>query len=160
MLDVPRLAVEKAPMETPMQGQPAPGWWSRNWKWFLPTGCCLGTLLGLILAVAVFGFSIFAIFTGVSAALKSSEPYKVAVARARADDKVGAALGKPLDEGFPMGTINTNNNTGDVDFSIPISGPKGKGTIYVVGTRSGATWTYSKMSVTITATGETIDLGP
>ncbi len=160
MLDAPRVGWKKVPMETPMQGQPAPGWWSRNWKWFLPTGCCLGTLLGLILAVAVFGFSIFAIFSGVSAALKSSEPYKVAVARAKTDDKVSAALGKPLDESFPTGSINTNNNTGDVDFSIPISGPKGKGTIYVVGTKSGATWTYSKMSVTITGTGETIELGP
>jgi hypothetical protein len=160
MLDAAGAERENAPMETPMQGQPAPGWWSRNWKWFLPTGCCLGTLLGLILAVAVFGFSIFAIFSGVSAALKSSEPYRVAVARAKADAKVATALGKPLEEGFPMGTINTNNNTGDIDISIPISGPKGKGTIYVVGTRSGGTWTYSKMSVTITSSGETIDLGP
>jgi hypothetical protein len=147
-------------MDAAMQGQPTPGWWSRNWKWFLPTGCCLGTLLCLILAVAVFGFSIFAIFSGVSAALKGSEPYKVAVARAKADDKVTTALGTPLSEGFPTGSINTNNDKGDVDFSIPISGPKGKGTIYVVGTRSGGTWTYSKMSVTITGTGETIDLGP
>jgi hypothetical protein len=155
-----RLNREKVSMDAPMQGQPAPGWWSRNWKWFVPTGCCLGTLLGLILAVAVFGFSIFAIFTGVSAALKSSEPYKVAVARAQANDKVTTALGTPLSEGFPMGSINTNNDTGNVDFSIPISGPKGKGTIYVVGTRSAGTWTYTKMSVTIAGTGETIDLGP
>ena len=147
-------------METPMQGQPAPGWWSRNWKWFVPTGCCLGTLLGLILAVAVFGFSIFAIFSGVSAALKSSEPYKVAVARAKADAKVATALGKPLDEGFPMGSINTQNDIGDVDLKIPISGPKGKGTIYVVGTKSAGTWTYSKMAVTIDGTGDTIDLSP
>ena len=147
-------------METAMQGQPAPGWWSRNWKWFVPTGCCLGTLLCLILAVAVFGFSIFAIFSGVSAALKSSEPYKVAVARAKADDKVTTALGTPITEGFANGSINTSGSSGEVDLTIPISGPKGKGTIYVVGTRSGGTWTYSKMSVTITGTGETVDLGP
>jgi hypothetical protein len=117
-------------------------------------------LLCLILAVAVFGVSIFAIFTGVSAALKGSEPYKVAVARAQANDKVTTALGTPLSEGFPMGSINTNNDTGNVDLSIPVSGPKGKGTIYVVGTKSAGTWTYSKMSVTIAGTGETIDLGP
>jgi len=117
-------------------------------------------LLGLVLAVAVFGFSIFAIFTGVSAALKSSEPYKVAVARAKADAKVATSLGKPLDEGFPMGSVNTNNGAGDVDLKIPLSGPKGKGTIYVVGTKSGGTWTYSKMSLTVDGTGETIDLGP
>src|SRR2546421_3750313 len=149
------LRERKAPMETAMQGQPTPGWWSRNWKWFVPTGCCLGTLLGLILAVAVFGFSIFAIFSGVSAALKSSEPYKVAVARAKADDKVTTALGTPITEEFANGSINTSGSSGEVDLTIPISGPKGKGTIYVVGTRSGGTWTYSKMSVTVTGTGET-----
>src|SRR5437762_14072322 len=98
------LRERRASMETAMQGQPAPGWWSRNWKWFVPTGCCLGTLLGLILAVAIFGFSIFAIFSGVSAALKSSEPYKVAVARASADEKVTAALGTPITEGFANGS--------------------------------------------------------
>ena len=147
-------------METAMQGQPAPGWWSRNWKWFVPTGCCLGTLLCLILAVAVFGFSMFAIFSGVSAALKSSEPYKVALARAKANDKVTTALGTRITEEFANGSINISGSSGEVDLTIPISGPKGKGTIYVVGTRSGGTWTYSKMSVTITGTGETIDLGP
>jgi hypothetical protein len=160
MLDAARLEEENAPMEPAVQPQPAPGWWNRNWKWFVPTGCCLGTLLCLILAVAVFGVSIFAIFSGVSAALKGSEPYKVAVARAQANDKVTAALGTPLSEGFPMGSINTNNDTGNVDLSIPVSGPKGKGTIYVVGTKSAGTWTYSKMSVTIAGSGETIDLGP
>jgi hypothetical protein len=73
---------------------------------------------------------------------------------------VATALGRPVEEGFPSGSINTNNNTGDVDLSIPISGPKGKGTIYVVGTRSGGTWTYSKMSVTIDGAHDTIDLSP
>jgi hypothetical protein len=160
MLDATGSGAEKVPMETPMQGQPAPGWWSRNWKWFVPTGCCLGTLLCLLLAVAVFGLSIFGLISGVSAALKSSEPYKVAVARARADNKVTAALGTPLSEGFPSGSVNTNNNAGDADLSIPLEGPKGKGTIYVVGTKSGGTWTYSKMSVTITGSGESIDLSP
>ena len=160
MLDAIDSGAEKVPMETPIQGQPTPGWWSRNWKWFVPTGCCLGTLLGLLLAIAVFGLSIFGLITGVAAAMKNSEPYKVAVARAKADNKVTTALGTPLNEGFPQGNINTNNDTGDVDLKIPIEGPKGKGTIFVVGTRSAGTWTYSKMSVTIAGSGESIDLSP
>jgi hypothetical protein len=60
MLDAAGKGVEKGRMETAMQGQPAPGWWSRNWKWFVPTGCCLTPLVlgGAFLAflvVVVFG---------------------------------------------------------------------------------------------------------
>ena len=40
------------------------------------------------------------------------------------------------------------------------SGPKGKGTIYAVATKSAGEWTYSKLEVKIDSTGETIDLGP
>jgi hypothetical protein len=161
MLDAGRNGAEKGRMDTMTQPQaPRPGWWSRNWKWFLPTGCCLGTLLGIVLAIAVFGVGIVGLISGVSKILKSSEPYQTAVARAKANEKVTAALGIPMEEGFPLGKVNTNNDDGDADLSIPLTGPKGKGTIYVVGTRSQGTWTYSKMSVKITTTDEEVDLSP
>jgi len=161
MLDAAPNDAENVRMDTMTQPQaPRPGWWSRNWKWFLPTGCCLGTLLGIVLAIAIFGAGIVGLISGVSKILKSSEPYQTAVARAKANEKVVAALGTPIEEGFPMGSVNTNNNSGDADLSIPVTGSKAKGTIYVVGTRSGGTWTYSKMSVKITGTDEEIDLSP
>ncbi|HKP03647.1 MAG TPA: cytochrome c oxidase assembly factor Coa1 family protein [Chthoniobacterales bacterium] len=146
-----------APQPSP---QPAPSWWNRNWKWFVPTGCCLGSILAILLAIVVFGAGIFGIISGVGKILKSSEPYQTALARAKSNEKVVTALGTPIEEGFPMGSVNTNNDSGDADLSIPVTGPKGKGTIYVVGTRSGGTWTYSKMSVKITGTDEEIDLSP
>lgn len=161
MLDGPANHWEKGDMETAMQPQaPRPGWWSRNWKWFLPTGCCLGSLIGIVLAIAIFGMGIVGLVSGISKILKSSEPYQTAVARAKANEKVVTALGTPIEEGFPMGKVNTNNDTGDADLSIPLTGPKGKCTVYVVGTRSGGVWTYSKMSATITGTDESIDLSP
>jgi hypothetical protein len=153
--------MEKGSMDTTTQPQaPRPGWWSRNWKWFVPTGCCLGSLMGIVLAIAIFGMGIVGLISGVGKILKSSEPYQTAVARAKANEKVVAALGTPIDDSFPMGKVNTNNDTGDADLSIPLSGPKGKATVYVVGTRSGGVWTYSKMSVTITGSGEEVDLSP
>jgi len=117
-------------------------------------------LIGIVLAIAVFGVGIFGLISGISKVLKSSEPYQTALARAKANENVVAALGTPIEEGFPMGSVNTNNDAGDADLSIPVTGPKGKGTIYVVGKRAGRTWTYSKMSITITGSGETIDLSP
>src|SRR3954470_2898454 len=127
MLDADITAGEKGNMDPAMQPQaPRPGWWGRNWKWFLPTGCCLGSLLGIVLAIAIFGVGIVGLISGVSKILKSSEAYQTAVARAKSNEKVIAALGTPMEEGFPMGKVNTNNDEGDADLSIPLTGPKGK----------------------------------
>ena len=154
MLDANAAGAEERFMETPAQTQPAPGWWSRNWKWFVPTGCCLTPLL---LGGAVVAFLVVVIF----GALKQTDVYKMAVARAKADPRVISALGAPIDEGWYLsGKTNVDGGSGDADLSIPISGPKGKGTIYATATKSAGEWNYSKLVVKIDSTGETIDLGP
>lgn len=98
---------------------PQPGWWSRNWKWFVPTGC-----LTLILLFRLFIAGIFAL---VMDSMKSSDAYKQAVAKARANPAVVEKLGTPIVEGyFVTGSFNVHNDTGDADFEIPISGPQGQ----------------------------------
>jgi Cytochrome oxidase complex assembly protein 1 len=139
-----------APTTPPPPPTPRPGWWSRNWKWFVPTGCLTFIALGVLFVVCV----IFLVF-GV---LKSSDVYRRALERAKSDDRVIAALGTPIREGmFTSGKINATGPAGDANIAIPISGPKGKGTIYVVGTKSAAEWTFSKLTVQVDG-GETIDL--
>ncbi|MEN3368195.1 MAG: hypothetical protein V7609_338 [Verrucomicrobiota bacterium] len=134
--------------------QPPAGWWQRNWKWFVPTGCCLTPL---VLGGAFAAFLVLVVF----GAMKQSDAYKMAVARAKDDQRVISALGSPIAEGwFLSGHTNVNMGSGDADLTIPISGPKGKGTIYAVATKSAGEWTYSKLVVKVDATGETIDLGP
>lgn len=133
--------------------QPRGNWWQRNWKWFVPTGCI--TILALC---AVFGAII--VF-GISAAMKSSDAYQIAVAKAKADSRVIAALGTPIEEGlFTSGSTNVSGGSGQADLSIPLSGPKGKGTLYAVATKSAGTWTYSKLSLRVEGTGENIDIDP
>ena len=137
----------------PQPSQP-PGWWSRNWKWFVPTGCCLTPL---VLGGAFAAFIILVVF----GAMKQSEAYKMAVARAKADQRVTNALGTPIEEGwFLSGKTNVEGSSGNADLTIPISGPKGKGTIYAVATKSAGEWTFSKLAVKIDSSGETIDLNP
>jgi hypothetical protein len=141
---------------SPAAPQPpaAPGWWSRNWKWFVPTGCCLTPL---VLGGAFAAFLFLVVF----GALKQSDVYKTAVSRAKSDSRVAAALGTPLEEGWYLsGNTSVNGASGDADIAIPISGPKGKGTIYAVATKSGGEWSYSKLQVKVESTGETIDLSP
>ena len=147
------------PGQPPYPGQPMyPGqpprtrsWWSRNWLWFVPTGC-----LGLLLLIALFvGGIVFFVF-GV---IKSSDVYKTAVAQAKANPRVTDALGTPISEGIVLsGSINTSGDTGNADLNIPVSGPKGKGTIFVTANKSGGIWYYSKMNVHVDGTGENIDI--
>jgi hypothetical protein len=130
---------------------PRPGWWQRNWKWFVPTGC-----LGMLLLLAAFVFFIIAIVFG---ALKSSDAYKMALARAQADPRVVTALGSPIKDGFLIsGKTNVNGSSGDADLSVSISGPNGSGTIYFVASKFAGEWTFSKLIVTVEKTGEKIDL--
>jgi hypothetical protein len=137
------------PPLTPSQ-PPRGGWWSRNWKWFVPTGCL--TFLALI---AVFSVCVMMFVFGV---LKSTDVYKSAVSRAKNDPRVTAALGTPIKEGLvPMGKTNVEGSSGAADLAIPISGPKGKATIYAVATKSGGQWNFSKLSVAVDGR-ETIEL--
>ena len=119
-----------------------PNWWSRNWKWFVPTGC-----LTLILLFCLFIALIFSVVMG---SIKSSDAYKQAVARARANPTVVEKLGTPIAEGyFVSGNINVQNDSGNADLQIPISGPKGKAVIHAVAVKSAGQWEYSRLTVTI-----------
>src|SRR5687768_7450173 len=117
------------------QPQPPPprSWWSRNWKWALPVGCLLPIVLcggGAVLFVTI-------ILGAVTGSIKSSDAYAEGMARARANPEVVASLGEPIESGFLIsGSISVNGPSGNVDVSIPISGPKGSGTLYIVGTRT------------------------
>ena len=141
--------MESQPPPLPTQA-PRGNWWTRNWKWFVPTGCFTLIALGVLFVVCI----VFVVFSVV----KASEPYKLAVTRAKSDERVAAALGTPISEGmFASGKTNVNGPSGEADLSIPISGPKGKATIYVVGSKSAGKWEFSKLAVEVDG-GQMIDL--
>ncbi len=128
-----------------------PNWWQRNWKWFVPTGC-------FVLFALVVGFIAF-IFLVVMGTMKSNDAYRGAVARAKADSRVVRALGEPVSEGLLTGgSVNVNGGSGQANLSIPLSGPKAKGTLYAVATKSSGDWNYSTMTVRVDGSGETINL--
>jgi len=127
------------------------GWFGRNWKWLVPTGC-----LGSILLLAGFGALIF---FGVTAMMKSSDAYKFALAAAKENEAVLQAVGTPIEPGtLVTGKISVSGGSGNADLAIPISGPKGAATIYVVAKKSAGKWYYSTLVVEIDANGERIDI--
>ena len=139
------------------QPPPQRSWWSRNWKWALPVGC----LLPLVLCGGGILVFVFVIYGAVTGAIRSSDAYQEGMNRARSNPEVVAALGEPIESGFWIsGSINVNGPSGNVDVSIPISGPKGSGTLYVVGTRNAGRWQYSTMEVEIPGRASRIDVRP
>lgn len=127
------------------------GWMDRNWKWFIP-------LLVVASGTVMVTFFVL-IFVFVFSLMKSSDAYKDAVARTRADPAVQAAIGTPIEEGlFITGNINTSSSSGEADLAIPVSGPKGSATIYLVATKSAGAWNFSSLVVEIRNTGERINL--
>lgn len=134
-----------------MEVKPEKNWFERNWKWFVPL-CCLWGLAVIAGFIALIFYLVFGL-------MKTSDAYKEAVARAKANKAVVAALGTPIKEGFLVaGSIKVSGPSGEAQLEIPVSGPKGKGTIYLEALKSTGRWSFQKLEVEIEATGERIDL--
>lgn len=91
--------------------------------------------------------------------MKSTDVYRDALALAKADPAVIQALGSPIKDGFLVsGNTNVNGASGESNLAIPISGPKGKGTVYVSANKLLGQWKYSGLVVEIGQTHQRVDL--
>ena len=126
-------------------------WFARNALWVVPVGC-----LGLLAALAAFAGLILTIVMG---SIKSTDAYHEAVERAKASPQVHAALGEPVKIGwFVSGNVNVSGSSGDADLSIPLSGPQGKGTLYVTARKRAGHWHYEVLEVGVEGRPQRIDL--
>lgn len=134
--------------------QPAPirkGWLEQNPRWKIPVGC-------LILFLLVGGF-VAILFTVIFTSFHSSDAYNQAMARAAADPQVRAQLGEPIEPGWIItGQLKVNGSAGSADFSIPVSGPRGKGTIRVGAVKSEGVWRFTTLEVDVEGANAPIDL--
>jgi hypothetical protein len=117
----------------------------------VPLGC-----FTVILLLFLFAGSIIVMVFGV---MKSTDVYKEALARAETDPAVIEALGSPIKDGVLVsGNSSVNGASGESNLAIPISGPNGKGTIYVSAIKSLGRWNYSGLVVEVGQTHKRIDL--
>jgi hypothetical protein len=140
-----------APAPTPMTLPKS--WFSRNWKWFIPTA-----VLGLVLAVAL---AIGALLTFVIGLLKSSEPYQHAVAVASNNLEVVRELGGPVSSGwYVSGSVSVSGTSGKADLAIPLNGKVRYGTVYVVAKKTDGVWAYDKLQMLVDGDKSPIELLP
>ena len=116
-------------------------------------GCgCLG-----LIVVAVIGGALMVM--GFGKAMKSNAPYKDSMVAVQGNAVAIEALGEPIKAGFmPSGNISINNGVGEVSLTIPVSGPKGAGTITVKGSRLDGVWSYDTWQLKVDGQQEVIPL--
>lgn len=137
------------PPAPPAPGAPPPPKSSGCLKWSL-IGCGIVIVLGVAFC-AVLMFFVFG-------AMKRSNVYKEAVARAQNDPRVKAVLGEPVEPGWwSSGSIHFENGSGNADMNIPISGPKGSGRIHAVATIEDGNLKFERLSMK-PESGDRIDL--
>ena len=134
-----------------MSTQEKRGWFKRNWKWVLPVGC-----LGIIGMVVIF---VAAIIVFVFGAIKSSDVYQQAVAKARSNAAVVRELGEPIEPGWLVsGSVNVGNGSGNADLSIPVSGSRKSGTIYTLATKRQGAWEFTTLEMEVDGGNRRINL--
>lgn len=120
-----------------------PNWWKRNWKWAVPVGGCLGLIVVFIMFVG-------SIFYGVTAVLEESQPYEYALETINQDEEITNALGAPIvKDGIIQGSYNYSNGIKTAQMKVPVSGPKGSGTLFVKANGEGDNWNYEVIRVEI-----------
>jgi hypothetical protein len=126
------------------------GWWQRNWKWAAPSGC-------LLVVVLAFG-GCLGMVAGLFGVMKNTEPYRDALARAQRSEAVVAAIGEPVEaSAWFSGNYTENMGSGSADYAIPLSGPRGEGTLYVEARKREGRWHFIVLSFAPDG-GEPIDL--
>jgi len=129
----------------PGASQPKPGWFSRNWKWIAGCGCL--TVIGFVAVIILF---IYGIFSFTMSMLKDNPAYKQAVIKVQNDPEARTLLGTPIEPGYLVtGNYRIKNNSGSANLEIPVSGPKGEGTVRVRAVCNFGQWTIQSMTLQV-----------
>ncbi|KFN51314.1 cytochrome c oxidase assembly factor Coa1 family protein [Arenimonas composti] len=123
-----------------MHDRPQRSWWGRHWKWAAPGGCLLLVLLAIGSCAALFG--------GILGVMKSSGAYGQGVERAQQHPAAIAALGAPITAGWMLqGQFNDSGDSGNANYTLPLTGPKGAGTLHVRAVKLEGVWYFRRLEL-------------
>jgi len=95
----------------------------------------------------------------ITKSIRESGGYQQAIATVRADRRIEAALGEPIDDSQSLtGSFVSTNHVHTVVATVPLKGPKGSATMVVNAMQMDGPWQFTVLSVTLQATRETLDL--
>ena len=126
-------------------------WLERNPLWKIPIGC-----LTLFVFLAAFAIILLTIITS---SFRHSDVYKQAIAHATANPQVREQIGEPIKpDCLISGELNVSGSSGKANLVIPISGPRGRGSIHAVAQKSGGIWRFTYLQVDLANRSANIDL--
>jgi hypothetical protein len=114
-------------------------------------------IAGLITWLALGGLFALGMMSMVSA-IKGSDIYRQTVTQVASSEEAVRWLGAPVAGGFPMGSFSISGGSGEAQFAMPVSGPKGKGTVYVEATLEMGAWRFERIELEIDGRERRIDL--
>ena len=125
-----------------IQTHTARPWW-KNWK----------LLASAAIGVAIVGGAI------VLVSINNSDIKTMAMARVAASPLVTQRLGEPITSSwFVRGNLMKSPDSGKADLTIPISGPRGAGTVYVHGSQTAEGWQMTSLKFAQDGSSDRLDL--
>ena len=104
---------------------------------------------GVVLAVAAsLAVYVIAPMIFVEGMMRQSDVYRMTLRRAQNSPCVNALIGSPLTPGWLIsGNEQTSDTSGSADMSIPVRGPKGKGSLDVAAKKQDGVWKINSLNL-------------
>jgi hypothetical protein len=112
-----------------------------------------------LLIIVLLGMFAAFVFTMVEISFRKSTVYQEAIDRAGRNPEVANRIGVPLRPGrVAQGQINVSGSTGSAHLAIPVTGPRGKATIYLDGRKASGSWQFLTLQVRFESQSDCLDL--
>jgi len=118
----------------------------------------LWTIWGIVVWVVLLAV-IAAAWFGVTAFMKHSEPYQMAIARLQTNAEAVSALGTPITSGSPTGSIQTSGPSGKAELAFSVDAATLKETVYLRATKDFGVWKIDRIEMQIEGRSGRINLG-
>jgi hypothetical protein len=97
--------------------------------------------------------------TVITSSSRQSDVYKLAIAQATANPQVREQIAEPIKPDWLIsGELNVSGSSGKANLVIPVSGPRGRGSIQAVAQKSGGVWRFTFLQVDVVNQSTGIDL--
>ena len=105
----------------------------------------LAWILGITIPVVLIAL-VVGMFFGIFALLANSDVAKLAVSRAQQNPEMVARLGLPMRHSiWVKGNIETTGSAGKAELTLPLTGPKSAGSLYLKAHKVAGVWKFDEL---------------
>lgn len=126
--------------------------WLERLHWWLRRAT-VAMLMVLLISLTTVGVLIYLV--------TSSTPYRESMLEVRLHPAVIARLGTPIDTGWLIsGRHRSENGVFILDIAVPVTGPKGAGTVFLEASKQDESWVVDRIIVEVKNQKEMMNLAP